>query len=105
MRVVISRLPARVKPLVTDVIALLVYWPLARLGERLGLNTKNMPLHYYRGASFYTMRTDSRDRFGTSLEQRLTRAEIRAMMTRAGLERIVISEEESYWCAVGTKAA
>jgi SAM-dependent methyltransferase len=107
-RAVISRLPARLKPLVTDVIALLVYWPLARLawaGERLGLNTRNMPLYGYRDYSFYTMRTDSRDRFGTPLEQRFTRAEIRAMMERAGLERIVLSEEEPYWCAVGAKAA
>lgn len=108
LRAGISRLPARLKPLVTDPIALLVYWPLARLawaGERLGLNTRNMPLYGYRNYSFYTMRTDSRDRFGTPLEQRFTRAEIRAMMEKAGLENVVISEEEPYWCAVGTKAA
>ena len=74
LRAIICRLPARLKPWVTDIIALTVYWPLARLartGEHLGLNCKNVPLYGYRDCSFYTMRTDSRDRFGTPLEQRL----------------------------------
>jgi hypothetical protein len=47
------------------------------------------------------MRTDALDRFGTRLEQRFTRAEIQAMMQRAGLERIQISPTEPFWCAVG----
>lgn len=108
LRALISRLPARLKFVVTDIIALLVYWPLARLsrlGERLGLDTGNLPLHNYRDKSFYTMRTDSRDRFGTPLEQRFTRDEIKAMMERAGLTGIVISDDEPYWCAVGIKTA
>jgi len=88
LRVVVSRLPSRLKPLITDMIALLVYFPLARLalvGERLGLKMNAMPLYFYRDKSFYTMRTDSRDRFGTPLEQRFTRSEIEAMMRRTGL--------------------
>jgi SAM-dependent methyltransferase len=106
LRAVICRLPAPLKPWVTDAIALTVYWPLARLAriwERLGLSTKNMPLYGYRDYSFYTMRTDSRDRFGTPLEQRFTRAEIRAMMQVAGLCDICFSENEPYWVAVGYK--
>jgi SAM-dependent methyltransferase len=106
LRAIISRLPNALKHMVTDLIALLVYWPLARLAllaEKTGLGGRNLPLHGYRNYSFYTMRTDSRDRFGTPLEQRFTRVEIRAMMEQAGLENIVISDGEPYWCAVGTK--
>jgi hypothetical protein len=49
------------------------------------------------------MRTDSRDRFGTPLEQRFTRAEIADMMGQAGLENVVFSKHEPFWHAVGTK--
>jgi SAM-dependent methyltransferase len=107
LRVVVSRLPSRLKPLITDMIALLVYFPLARLallGERLGLKMNAMPLYFYRDKSFYTMRTDSRDRFGTPLEQRFTRSEIEAMMRRTGLVDVEFLEGEPYWCAVGRKS-
>jgi SAM-dependent methyltransferase len=107
VRRVISRLPARPKAWATDALAALVYWPLARgiaLLERLGLPAKRLPLYDYAQASFYTMRTDSRDRFGTPLEQRFTRDEIAAMMEAAGLTRVVFSEASPYWCAVGYKA-
>ena len=49
------------------------------------------------------MRTDSRDRFGTPLEQRFTRKEIEKMMESAGLKDITFSEETPFWCAVGIK--
>jgi hypothetical protein len=100
-------LPAAAKSKVTDAIAALVYWPLARLAaalSALGVNPAALPLSYYRNKSFYTMRTDSRDRFGTPLEQRFTKAEIIAMMTSAGLRDIVVSPSEPYWVACGIKA-
>jgi SAM-dependent methyltransferase len=106
VRACVSSLPARLKSLVTDAIAVLIYWPLARLswlGDKLGLNFEHWPLYGYRNLSFYTMRTDSRDRFGTPLEQRFTREEIRRMMENAGLEDIVFSDREPFWCAVGVK--
>ena len=62
-----------------------------------------MPLRGYRDYSFYTMRTDARDRFGTPVEKRFTRSEITAMMGRSGLDNIVFSDSEPFWCAVGTK--
>lgn len=108
LRAIISKLPGHLKFVLTDIIAVLIYWPLARLswlGDRLGLNTHALPLHNYRDKSFYTMRTDSRDRFGTPLEQRFTREEIKAMMKRSGLADIVVSDGEPYWCAVGIKTA
>ncbi len=107
LRRAICRLPSAVKHAVTDVLALLVYWPLARLSwfaEKLGMCVKNIPLSYYRAHSFYTMRTDSRDRFGTPLERRFTKAEISSMMGVAGLRDVRFSEATPYWCAVGYKA-
>jgi len=106
VRRVIWRLPPKLKHLMTDLIALLVYWPLARLSmvlDRVGFSTASLPLSYYRNHSLYTMKTDSRDRFGTPLEQRFTREQVRKMMERAGLENIVFREKEPFWCAVGTK--
>jgi ubiquinone/menaquinone biosynthesis C-methylase UbiE len=105
-RAVVSRLPAPVKQLVTDATALTIYWPLARMSlilHKVGLNTSAIPLQFYRNKSFYTMRTDSRDRFGTPLEQRFTREEIRQMMEESGLKDVQFSNFEPYWCAVGVK--
>lgn len=103
----IYRLPPRLKRGVTDVIACLVYWPLSRLSlllERLGFATDGVPLSYYRHHSFYTMRTDARDRFGTPLEQRFRREQIAGMMEAAGLVDVRFSNAAPYWCAVGTRA-
>jgi hypothetical protein len=69
--------------------------------ERAGLNVDGIPLSFYRTKSFYTMRTDALDRFGTSLEQRFTAKQIRAMMADAGLGDIKFSDRNPFWCAVG----
>ena len=106
-RLLIRRLPPRPKQLVTDLIALAIYWPLARLSafaEVAGMPVGAFPLSYYRHCSFYTMRTDARDRFGTPLEQRFTRAQIRAMCTAAGLVDLRFSPRAPFWCVVGFKA-
>lgn len=106
LRRAVCRLPATLKHLMTDTLAVLVYYPLARfslLAERRGLAVASIPLSYYRNHSFYTMRTDSRDRFGTPLEHRFTRKEIAAMMDAAGLGDVRFSERAPYWCAVGIK--
>jgi len=105
-RRLIYRLPPSLKHLVTDSIATLVYWPLARVSRfisGLGFDVHGVPLSFYRDHSFYTMRTDARDRFGTPLEQRFTRAQIERMMLDAGLTDIQFSESAPYWCAVGVK--
>lgn len=85
--------------------AFAVYLPLARaalLAEKLGINVEKIPLSQYRNNSFYTMRTDALDRFGTQLEKRFTKIEMQQMMERTGLENIVFSET-SFWTAVGFK--
>lgn len=106
MRRIVSALPYRLRHGISFAIASVVYWPLARgarHAERLGANVDALPLSYYRDRSFYVMRTDARDRFGTALEQRFTKDEIRRMMEEAGLERIRFSPDVPYWCAVGYK--
>lgn len=71
--------------------------------EKLGVNVDNFPLGAYKNLSFYTMRTDALDRFGTRLEQRFTRKEINNMMSSAGLDNIEFSSSKPFWCAVGYK--
>lgn len=108
VRKLVSQLPNRSKLLAADAIAGAVYWPLARtakLVERLGGDVERIPLSFYRRSSFYTMRTDALDRFGTRLEQRFTAAEITTMMTQAGLERIQLGQGAPYWRALGHKRA
>ena len=102
----ISVMPFGLKKVVTDGIAVTVYFPLAKIAallEKTGANVESFPLSVYRHHSFYTMRTDALDRFGTRLEQRFTRAEITEMMTKAGLENIEFSDGFPFWCAVGFK--
>jgi SAM-dependent methyltransferase len=103
----IARTPFGMRKLLTDGLAALVYWPLARtarLAERMGANVTHFPLASYRDCSFYTMRTDSLDRFGTRLEQRFSRSEVQRMMELAGLTQIRFSEQIPYWTACGRKA-
>lgn len=106
IRRLISNMPSTIKAAITNTIAAIIYLPFARLafvGEKLGLNVNNWLLSSYRRTSFYTMRTDSRDRFGTPLEQRFTRSEIQSMMKEAGLDEIHFSDHSPFWCAVGRK--
>lgn len=106
LRYFLSRCPFPLRLLGSQLIAALVYFPLARIAlllEKAGMSVDTLPLSAYRGKTFYTMRTDALDRFGTQLEKRFTRAEIQGMMEKAGLERIVFGEDVPYWCAVGTR--
>jgi SAM-dependent methyltransferase len=106
-RRVISSLPYWLKHAVCDVIALTVYLPLvsmARLADKLGFDGGMWPLAYYRNKSFYTMRTDALDRFGTRLEQRFTREEVRRLLEAGGFEDVNVSDKPPYWCAVGFRS-
>jgi hypothetical protein len=64
-----------------------------------------LPLSAYREASFYTMRTDALDRFGTRLEHRFTREQIRQMMEQSGLDDIRFHERVPYWIACGRRSS
>jgi len=105
-RRVISRLPHRQKYLVSQVIAATVYFPLAHIAwciEKMGIPVHSFPLSSYRDKSFYTMRTDALDRFGTRLEQRFTKHQVLSMMVNGGLERVTFTAGRPFWCAVGFK--
>ena len=108
LRALLSRAPRFVRHAGADVAAAMLYFPLARsakLIERLGMNVTSFPLSFYRNRSFYVMRTDALDRFGTRLEKRFTRAQITSMMERAGLRDITFSDRPPHWCAVGSRSA
>ena len=106
LRKIISKMPYGLRYIFSQIIAVVVYFPLARTALYLGklnLNVSNFPLSSYKNLSFYTMRTDALDRFGTRLEQRFTRDEIKNMMENAGLENIKFSNTKPFWVAVGHK--
>lgn len=106
LRLLISKFPKFLNFLVCDLIAILIYFPLAKISkffEIVGLNFKNFPLYFYRNKSFYVMRTDSRDRFGTPIENRYSKKEIHKMMTEAGLEKIKFKDTVPFWTVVGYK--
>ena len=106
LRVIISPLPPKVRLIISQTIAIAVYWPLARfaaLVERTGFSPAAIPLESYRNRKFYVMRTDAYDRFCTGLEQRFTRRQIEQMLISAGFDEIRFSDEVPYWCGVGKK--
>ena len=103
----ISRLPFPARRGMSNLIGLLVYWPLSRLAlalEKAGLNVSNIPLSYYRHTPLRSLQWSALDRFGTPLERRFSRADIETMMKEAGLAEIRFQEKEPYWVALGRKA-
>jgi len=105
-RFLISRAPFPLRYSLSQAIAVLVYFPLSRLSlliEWLGLKADPLPLSFYRKRSFYVMRTDALDRFGTRLEKRYTKKQMAHMMSEAGLANITFSNSRPFWCAVGYK--
>jgi len=108
LRRIVSKMPYKLRYFSSQIISIIVYFPLARFAlflEKLNFNVSNFPLSSYKNLSFYTMRTDALDRFGTRLEQRFTRKEIKNMMQNAGLENIEFSNSKPFWVAVGYKSS
>ena len=104
IRAAVSRLPSRARGVVADVLATVMYWPLARtarLLEKAGLDPSLVPLFQYRHRSFYVMRNDSLDRFGTRLEKRYSKDEVRVLLEGAGLEKVEIADGPPWWVAIG----
>jgi SAM-dependent methyltransferase len=102
VRKIISALPQKIKQFVTSAIAALVYWPLAKFSKvmnKFGVNTSNIPLHHYADMPFVMLANDALDRFGTSLEQRFSKAEITEMLRLANFDisTLKFSDEEPFW--------
>ena len=108
LRKIISSLPSFLKKIVCDIIAIIVYLPFVWIGKLMnfvGLKrvADRLPLKFYQDKSFFIIRNDALDRFGTSLEQRFTREQVLRMMQTAGLQEIEVSDGEPYWHAVGKR--
>lgn len=108
MRMFISRLPFPLKKLVTDTIALFVYLPIVKILKfisvlRPSIDLTNFPLNFYKNLSFYTMRTDALDRFGTKVEKRFSKAGIEKLFLDSGFGDVVFSSHAPFWCAIGYK--
>ena len=105
VRVVVSRMPFWLRSFLSELAAACIYWPFARsarLAERLGFRVQSFPLSAYRDRSFYQMRNDALDRFGTRIEKRFTKKQMQEMMQRAGMEQIQF-KDFPYCCALGYK--
>jgi ubiquinone/menaquinone biosynthesis C-methylase UbiE len=106
-RSVVSRLPHPLRLAISQGVAALIYWPLARVARFMSRRDRSasaLPLSYYADKSFYVMRTDAYDRFCTRLEKRFRKSEIEGMLTRAGFKNVTFSNKQPFWCAVGIKS-
>ncbi len=108
IRMVTSKLPMTIKKIVCDLIAIFVYMPLVITGRFLstiGLKrlAAKLPLNTYQQQTFFIIRNDALDRFGTTLEQRFSKSEIIKMMKDSGLDEIVVSDSPPFWHAVGRR--
>ena len=106
IRRIISNLPRNIKHIICEIISLFVYFPIVKIGKilkYLNLLPDNWPLTYYFDLSFYVLRTDALDRFGTKFEKRYTKEQINEMLLKSGFYNIKFSSSQPYWCAVAFK--
>jgi SAM-dependent methyltransferase len=105
----VSKLSDKPKKMVCNVLAALLYMPfigLCRFLKIIGVSEsarRKIPLYGYENKSFYIIRNDALDRFGTPLERRFTKEQVREMMESCGLSEITFSNNIPYWHAVGKK--
>jgi SAM-dependent methyltransferase len=109
LRKVISKLPPTLKQLTCDILAVFVYMPFVMLGRfvnLIGLKklADSLPLKFYQNKSFFIIRNDALDRFGTTLEQRFSKKQIENMLQECGLTNIVFSDIEPYWHVISQKS-
>ena len=106
LRWFISKQNFFIKSIITDLIAILIYFPLSRITNLLLVffsSPKNFPLSYYMDKPFYVMRNDALDRFRTKYEKRYSRSDIIKLFKKSGFKKIKISSKRPYWCAIGYK--
>ena len=106
-RFVVSRLPHPLRLVISQAVAALIYWPVARFARLVsprGRSAGTLPLSYYADKSFYVMRTDAYDRLCTRLEKRFRRDEIERMLAQTGFKNVTFSSKQPFWCAVGIRS-
>jgi SAM-dependent methyltransferase len=102
IRIIISKLPKRIKLLVCYLIALTIYWPMARISKvatKFGVDNSNLPLHQYADFPFVFLKNDALDRFGTRIENRFSKVEIEYMLEQAqfNIRTLKFSESEPFY--------
>jgi SAM-dependent methyltransferase len=103
VRNAVSRMPSRLKLLVCDVLAVLLYMPFVLLARALKVIAPKskvwqaIPLSYYVNKSWFIIRNDALDRFGTPLEKRYTKKELIKMLEEVGMQGIEFSNGLPYW--------
>jgi len=108
VRLLVSKMPSALKRFTCDLLAVLLYMPfvlLCRFLKIIGLQkiANKIPLSDYANKTFFIIRNDSLDRFGTKLEHRFSKKQVIEMMEQSGLENIVVSPGSPYYHAVGRK--
>ncbi|MBI4929241.1 MAG: class I SAM-dependent methyltransferase [Bacteroidetes bacterium] len=109
LRTIISKMPSSLKHFLCEVIAVLIYIPFIIVAKCMKVffpnknYYKKIPLSYYLGKSFTVIRNDALDRFGTPLEQRFSKEEIKVMMENVGLGELTFSPNEPYWHVIGKR--
>jgi hypothetical protein len=100
--IVISSLPKKPRECACEFIAITVYMPLVLLVRGLksvGVQERiygRIPLSAYHDKSLFVIRNDARDRFGTRLEHRFSKAQVRQMMENCGLTDITFGERGGF---------
>jgi len=108
IRYPVSRLPKGIKRFVCDILAVVIYMPFVlwvRFLVLIGLRNiaRKMPLSAYNNKSFFIIRNDSLDKFGTRLEQRFSKKQVEEMMQNCGLKEIYISPMTPFYHVIGKK--
>jgi SAM-dependent methyltransferase len=101
LRWFISKQNFFIKSIITDLIAILIYFPLSRITNLLLVffsSPKNFPLSYYMDKPFYVMRNDALDRFGTKYEKRYSRSDIIKLFKKSGFKKIKIAISSQITC-------
>lgn len=105
----ISKSPSIIKGTICDIIALVIYFPCAKIARLIKWvfegkkYYQNIPLSYYYDKSLMIMRNDALDRFGTRLEKRYSKSNIIELSEKCGLTDIKFSDREPYWHFIAKK--
>lgn len=102
VRIVFSKLPKFLKLIFAELIAIVIYLPLARFSlliEKIGKSAASIPLHHYAKMPLYFLRNDALDRFGTRVERRFSQAQISELLLGAGFDvsTLHFSDSEPFW--------
>ena len=108
IRKIVSSLSPKLKRVVCDILAAIIYLPivlLVRFFYFLGFKklANKLPLSPYRNKNFFVLRNDALDRFGTKLEQRFSKDEVIEMMKRSGLDNIIVGNTAPFYRAIGKR--